>query len=237
MLAAGLVHTAEGGTATVLVSKQQAGNGPRRASLVEFDSSGVQVAERDIGCYGQDGLLAIDGAISTICPDGSVLQHPKLTRIATWIRLGSSVEVLQNRTLAIVDQVTAHTLLQDLNTNRLSPVADQAPEISHALAYSQRTRAEAARMPQPGITPDMGREIIVMDTASDSTGWYELIYPYHAPTGPAVVKFSNAGKVVDRFRCSIPAEKKGTIHKMEVQGNSLVFGTVAGSVIKYHLNR
>lgn len=226
---AGLAVT-ERGPATVLVNRDK-----RSSVLVEYDRQGKRIQERPVSCYLYDELLTVEGAPATVCPDGTITRLPiskAPTKLSSWIRPGSLAEILPNKKIAIVDQNTAQTIVNDLQSNSIATISLSAPEIENAVRRIKRVEAQAPNGPKD---PRPGRMLLVMDTAVDHTGWYLLLYPYKNDIGPSVVKFSSEGQLTGRFRCLLPNEGLGSIHKMEVYGNSLILSSVSGFVLTFQM--
>lgn len=197
--ASGLAATANG-VATVLRS------GKRRFVTV-FDQQGEVAWESELQCYATNTLLTIRGNPVTPCGDGSLIEHPAkgvAVRRASWMRQGTLGEVLSSGKLAIIDQSTGVTLLNDLATNQITPIpTSEATELAEAIREVSEvySKAEAARGPG---SPQMGKPLVVMDTAQDASGWYVLVWPYHPSSGPAVMKFDNSGRLVSSTGAGFP---------------------------------
>ena len=226
--AIGLAATRDG-VATVLL---KGGN----AALTEYDLKGSVVLDVPVQCYAAEFLVAISGLPATICADGVIQRYSRSappTRTLSWARPGSQIAVLSDSKMAVIDRSSAQMLVNDTRTNDISVVANRGPEIDAALQSTNQIRQDAAKLPP--ASPPLGKPIVVMDTASDASGWYVLVYPYHPNSGPAITKFNNAGQLESRIRCQGPFVESSSLHQIEVQGGDLLLCSVAGTVYRYKL--
>lgn len=224
------IATTSRGVAAVLFTARQ-------GTLVEYTADGKQVMSARVGCFLAEGLLRTHGRPATICPDGKVTTYSENGQAAaeslSWARPGSLVEVLSGGRLAIIDQATAQILLNDPVTGTITAVHYSVPEIQEALQRTDANKKAATLAAKPG-DPPLGRQLIVMDTASDEEGFYVLVWPYLPAMGPAVVKFSNEGRTLARYRCRGGNGSPG-FHKIEVTAGYLFLGSVDGNVVRYKL--
>ena len=227
--AIGLAAT-RAGVATVLSKR-----GGATGTLTEYNLSGAIVREIPMGCFGAESLIAMSGGPATICANGTIQQNPPTggsTTTASWARPGALVETLSDNNIVVVDRSGGQMLINDLETNKISAVANLGPEMNEAIQDVGRVRAKAPPNKSSSAPSDL---IVVMDTASDERGWYVLIYPYHPDSGPAVTRFGNDGRLVSRFRCRGPFVSPSSLHQVEVQGGYLFLSSVDGNVYRYTL--
>ncbi len=149
----------------------------------------------------------------------------------SWIRPGTLAENLSTKQLAIIDRATGQVILNDVTRGTVAPAPSTAnvPEIQAALTFVE---ASAKELP-PG-SPPLGRQLIVMSSAHDDSGWYELIWPYNRRVGPSVVRLSNDGTVARRFRCVAP-DASGSLHKIDVSNGYLVLASSKGEIYIFKL--
>lgn len=221
--ASGLAATSEGAT-TVLFKD-------RKPTLAQFERGGRSVSETQLGCVMAESLLSIDGDVGVVCPDGAIVRYSATGRVGTyssWARPGSLVENLRNDLLAVVDQVTGKLLLNNVSNDKLSMASVDAPEMLEA--RKKNDAASAAMRAGP-----LQKQLLVMDTATDSRDVYLLIWPYQSREGPFVIRVNAEGKLVARYACKIPDGEKFTFHKIEIINRKLFLGSVSGVVYRYRL--
>jgi len=229
--AAALTPTARG-VATVLL--KAGSSGKLTNFLTEFDPSGNMLQSTPMQCSWMGGLLSIGGKPSAICPNGVITTYPSGTQVQSWVRPGALAEVLSNGSLVIIDQATGQTILNDPVRALVSTVNATSPEIQEALGMAQVQTQAAARIAKSGSGAQPGRSIVVMDTASDASGWYALIWPYKSSVGPAVSKFDYSGRLVSRLQLQVPAAMPG-LSQIESTGSKIILGSIGGDVLTYDL--
>jgi hypothetical protein len=179
----------------------------------------------------------MDGAPATLCSDGTLSRHAAdgtVAKTPSWIRPGTLAESLPNRKLGIVDRSTLRVLLNDLQNNSIFSPAFLAPEFVQANQQSVASMVEAEKK-RASTDPPLGRPVLAMDTASDKSGWYVLVYPYNVTTGPAVVKLDSNGNILGRYRCRLPRPGMSSVHKIEVEKGDLLLVSPVGDVVRYKL--
>lgn len=225
----GLAATDAG--AAVIVRSSQASPVLRELSL-----TGNIISETPLSCYTGSGILSINQRPSTICPDGTISQirpDRTVTRFNSWLRAGALAESFPGPKLAIIDQTTLQVLINDLQTNRVSTVSAQVPEFQEALRRIELVMASAPK--QAAGAPPLGKQLLAMATAADSTSFFVLVYPYDSKTGPFVVRLDSNGNVVGRYKCLLPRPDLSNVHKITVQNGDLILATVGGDVLRYRL--
>ncbi|HEY3333336.1 MAG TPA: hypothetical protein VGK19_25100 [Capsulimonadaceae bacterium] len=222
----GLTGTARG-AATVLVTKTQ-------RTLTEFSVTGERLQSVSVGCYTAEGLVTIEGKAATVCPDGTITRYDGTTaqKYSSWARPGTIPLIVGNRTLAVVDRATVGILLNDIQAGTLSLVKPDVPEIADSLKRIATAQASAAATARPGEAP-FGTPLAVMDAVSDGMGLYLLIYPYHVPSGPTVVRLDSKGVPTARYRCVTGGD--ASVHKIAVKDGYLILCSVNGSVYTFKL--
>jgi hypothetical protein len=228
MRAVGLTPTSAG-VATVLVKKG-------RGVLTEYGADDAVVAEVALPCYGAESLLNMGGRAAAVCASGNITVYgpnASVSEYSSWVRPGAIATVLSNGVAAIVDRSTAGIVLNNLITGKLSVVPPGTPEIEEALRMTAETRRQAAKVLRPA-DPPLGRALVAMDVSSDNSGFYILLYPFHESLGPAVVKFSNEGQLLGRYRCKIPNSGSFVaIHQVAAQNGFLILGSRSGHVFVF----
>jgi len=225
--ASGLAATAQG-VATVLQKR-----GSRHQNfLTEYDFGGGLVSEIAIDCFWVGGLIALGGNATTLCPDGTVTRFSKGSppvKGSSWYHPGSSVVPLSNHHMVIVDQASAKAVVNELSNNTVTPVTVDVPEVDAALA---KIAANTATM-SPEMAAHQGRVLVALATASDATGWYMLIGPYHPATGIPVAKFDFTGQLVARMRLQVPAFLSFVMQMVATQDGALVISSMDGDILVY----
>jgi len=201
------------------------------AALTEYAPSGAQVGQWPVSCYASENLLSIGGRPSTICGNGLITKFgqgaPRET--SSWARPGSKFEVVEPHTLAVIDRSTLGIVMNDLSTGAIAVGASQVPEFSAALNQTAQQRAAYKVSATQG---PLGDAVLAMDTASDGSAWYVLVFPYPVATGPTVVKLDSAGQPLARFRCHVPSGTE-VLTQVEAQNGSLTVSTAHGNVLTY----
>lgn len=201
-----------------------------RWRLLEFGNSGILLRQIGLPCYGSESLISVHGNPATICGNGTITEHRANTavRYPSWARPGAIAENLSDGLVAIIDQATGKTVLNDIASNGVVVAPGQASEIDRAAQQIAKVKQQLTNVERPGSP------VMVMDAAHDSSGWFVLIWPYNENFGPSVVKFNIAGAVQGQYRCRLPKPPSGSVHRIEVlTGNRLVLGSVGGDVFEY----
>jgi hypothetical protein len=201
-----------------------------------YNSTGQINSQTALPCFGATGLLTFEGKPSTVCADGSITEFGAASgsaRYSSWAKPGTLVEPLPNGKLVIVDRSTAQVVVNDVHQNTVSAFSPQAPEINGAI-QQMNSNLQAVAQAVPHVP--VGRPIVAFDTASDSSGWYMLIWPYNKAIGPTVLKFDSSGNVTARLRCRVPRPELGlNLHWLKAQNGYLVLASGFGNVLVYAL--
>lgn len=212
----------------------------RQNFIAEYGPTGELLRQTPIRCSARGDLLNLGGHPATICADGAITEYRGVQTVSrsSWARSGAIVQPLSANLLVIIDQSTAQVVLNDIAVGTLTVLEIRAPELDDALARSAAARVAlekkaAAADVRDRVSP--GRQLVVMDTTADSSGWYMLLWPYHQNSGPAVVKVDRDGHVLDRLRCRLPTPATAGVHKLEVQMGHLLLVSVRGDVFRYKM--
>jgi hypothetical protein len=203
----------------------------QRPFLAQHERGGRLASEIPLGCTMADALLSMEGSVGIVCPDGQITRYSTVGRIGSqtsWARPGSLSESLRGNRLAVVDQATGHVLLNDITSGGITSVSGEVPELVEA--RKQNAAVNAAMK-----TGALQKQLMIMDTATDSVDLYMLVWPYPAQSGPSVVRLSAEGKLVARYKCSTPGGEMLTFHKIEVQNGFLLLGSVSGTIYRYKI--
>ncbi len=221
--ASGLAATGAG-VATVLFRD-------RKPTLAQFERGGRLASEIPLGCTMADALLSMEGSVGIVCPDGQIARYSPVAQIGSqnsWARPGSLSESLRENRVTVVDQVTGQVLLNDLASGGIATISVEAPEVLEA-----RKKNDAVNAGLKAGT--LQKQLMIMDTATDSVDLFLLVWPYQAQSGPSVVRLSGDGKLIARYKCSTPGGDRLTFHKIEVQNGFLLLGSVSGTVYRYKI--
>lgn len=212
----------------------------RQPTLVQYDRQARLLSEIPLSCSYGENLLTVDGNVGVTCPNGLIsCFSPKqvVSSINSWARPGSLSEILGKSQLAIVDQASGQLLWNDLAIGTLaaSPILE-SPEIREARRNNQIAEDSLASVSSsaPGAAVRQ-KQILIMDTATDSTSLYLMIYPYSMHRGFTIVKVGADGSIQVRYQCSIPGGANMVFHKIEVSGGYLYIAGTSGSIYRYKI--